>query len=383
MSVKLEERIRQRLNAARQEGLYRNPPVLDKKSGRFVFLGNQKLLNFASNDYLGLGSSEQVASIVSNAFKRFSASSSSSRLVSGNFLTTCEAEQAYADYFGYDEAVFFSSGYQANSALISTLFEKEDTIIFDKHVHASCVSGLTMSQASLKGYNHSSMDHLEKRLGKIEKQTAVVTESLFSMDGDLLDIQTFGAIKKKYSFFCIVDEAHAFGALGDGGRGIARPVADIALGTFGKAMGLFGAFVLMPKGFKEYLINFASPFIYTTALPEAHAAAALEILDIISFSHDKRAHLNQISSFMKDELIKQGFIVNGQAHILSVTIGDEQLATDLSKALLKQGILSFPARYPTVQKGKAILRISLSALHQQEDVRFFVEKLKKVKQDAC
>ncbi|MFH2091943.1 MAG: aminotransferase class I/II-fold pyridoxal phosphate-dependent enzyme [Pseudomonadota bacterium] len=382
MSVTLEQRIRHQLQAARQEGLYRDPPVLDKKLGQFAFLGNQKVLNFASNDYLGLGSSDQAASMVSDAFKRFGSSSSSSRLVTGSFLTTCEAEQAYADYFGYDEALFFPSGYQANLAVISTLFEPEDTLVFDKHVHASCVAGLTMSQAALKGYNHSSMDHLEKRLEKLEDKTAVVTESLFSMDGDLLDVEKLAAIKKEHSFFCIVDEAHAFGVLGDKGRGIARPVADIALGTFGKAFGLFGAFVLMPKGFKAYLTNFASPFIYTTALPEAHGAAALKILEIVSKSDHQRAHLGQISSFMKDQLIKQGFLADGDAHILSIAIGNEDVATKLSKALLKEDILAFPARYPTVQKGKAILRVSMSALHQQEDVQYFVKTLKKVSQNV-
>ena len=166
MPVPFHERIKQRLSAARQEGLFRNPPVFEKKEGRYLYLDTKKMLNFASNDYLGLGSSDPVAHAVSKAFKQFGSSASSSRLVSGNSAITGEAEQACAEYFGYDEAVFFPSGYQANLALISTLFEKRDTLIFDKHVHASCVAGLTMSQASLKGYNHSSMAHLEKRLEK-------------------------------------------------------------------------------------------------------------------------------------------------------------------------------------------------------------------------
>ncbi len=378
MSDSFKDRIRLELAAARLEGLYRNPPVPDKRQGRYVLMGNKKVLNFASNDYLGFGSSEQFAAIVGKNFKKYGSSASSSRLVSGNLSLICEAEKVYADYFGYDEAVFFPSGFQANLAVLSTIFKRGDTAFFDKHVHASCVSGLTMSKAALKGYNHNSMPHLEKRLLKSADQpfSGVVTESLFSMDGDLLDTAAFKRLKTEYSFLSIIDEAHAFGALGKDGKGIARPAADIALGTFGKALGLFGAFVLMPKGFREYLINFASPLIYTTALPQAHAASAMEILDVIFQSQDKREYLKQISLFMKDELTKQGFEVKGQAHILAVGIGEESLATHLSKTLLDQGILCFPARYPTVQKGKAILRVSMSALHKNHDVRLFVDKLK-------
>lgn len=383
MSVSFKKRIKQKLKAAKLDGLYRNPRVLDGRQGRFVVSGDKKLLNFASNDYLGLGASDMLCKIVADNFKKYGSSASSSRLVSGNFSLTCEAEQAYADYFGYGEALFFPSGYQANLAVLSTFLSKGDTAVFDKHVHASCIAGLKQSNASIKGYNHSSMSHLEKRLEKADTgSTAVITESLFSMDGDLLEPDEYNRLKDKYGFLSIVDEAHAFGALGKGGRGVAGKAADIALGTFGKALGLFGAFVLMPKGFREYLINFASPLIYTTALPQAHAASAMSILEFISAAGETRKRLEQISAFMKETLAQAGFNVQGEAHILSVLIGDEQRASQMSAGLSDRGILAFSARYPTVQKGKAILRLSMSALHEQEDVIYFADKLKQVDK-AC
>lgn len=380
MSCRFKKRIKQNISAARLEGLYRRPHTLDERQGRYAVIGNCRLLNFASNDYLGLGSNEVLGTMVSENFRKYGPSASSSRLVSGNYSLICEAEQAYADYFGYDEAVFFPSGYQANLAIMSTFLTKEDIAVFDKHVHASCITGLTQSGAVLKGYKHSSMGHLEKRLKKaVGNNVALITESLFSMDGDLLDTKAIKTLKTRYDFFSIIDEAHSFGVLGNKGKGIARNVSDITVGTFGKALGLFGAFVLMPEGFREYLFNFASPLIYTTALPQAHAASAIDILDIVSDHDDKREHLKQISAFMKDQLTDNGFNVQGQAHILSVAVGDEQRALDFAKELLKEGILVFSARYPTVQKGKAILRLSLTASHRQEDISCFIKKINKVR----
>ncbi|PIP07658.1 MAG: 8-amino-7-oxononanoate synthase, partial [Syntrophobacteraceae bacterium CG23_combo_of_CG06-09_8_20_14_all_50_8] len=213
----------------------------------------------------GLGVSGELRQKAAHNFQRYGTSASSSRLVSGHYALISRAEEEYARYFGYDAALFFPSGYQANVGILSALFEKGDTLIFDKHIHASSVKGMALSGASFRGYNHNSMQHLWRRLeGNSKERAAVLTESLFSMDGDFLDIQGFGRLKEEYGFFSIVDEAHAFGAVGEGGRGLARPVADVAMGTFGKALGLFGAFVLTPATIREFLFNFSSPLIYST-----------------------------------------------------------------------------------------------------------------------
>ncbi len=373
------ERFKSRLDAQKRAFLYRDTPEIKERDGKYLIIGDRKVLNFSSNDYLGLGVSEELKNKVARNFQKYNASASSSRLVSGNYSVISQAEREYADHFGYEDALFFPSGYQANIGILSTFFEKGDVIVFDKHIHASSVKGMTLSGADFKGYNHNSMSHLKKRLdADTQAQVAVLTESLFSMDGDFLDIDAFEKIKRKYGFLTIVDEAHAFGALGEKGRGMARGVADIAVGTFGKALGLFGAFVLLPKGFKEYLFNFCSPLIYTTTLPEAHAASAIDLLQIISQCDDLRDHLGEVSRLMKHGLRQEGFQVTGDAHILAIEIGEEDRAVAVARGLLKKDIFALPARFPTVPLHRAILRISMTALHTEADVAYFISKIREV-----
>jgi 8-amino-7-oxononanoate synthase len=370
------ERYRRKLELQQNSGLLRNPPPIDRREGKYIFSGGMRLLNLASNDYLGLGSCPSLRCKVADNFARYGSTSSSSRLVSGNFQRLNEAEKAYAQYFGYEEALFFPSGYQANVGVLATLFEPGDTIVFDKHIHASSVKGLALSGAHTRGYNHSALAHLEKRLQKNAGQAGVVTESLFSMDGDCLDVAWLKALKDRYDFFCVVDEAHAFGVLGGKGRGLAAEVADVAVGTFGKALGLFGAFAMMPRQIKSYLLNFSSPQIYTTTLPEAHAASAMDVLEAVSKSEAQRQRLMELSRWLKSALTSAGFAVSGDANILAVEIGDEQKAVKLGRRLFSKGIFVLPARYPTVPLKKAILRISLTALHTRADGTLLVQALK-------
>jgi 8-amino-7-oxononanoate synthase len=377
------ERYGRKLELQRESGLYRNPPVIHRREGKYIISGGHRLLNLASNDYLGLGASPPLRDKVARNFFRYGTSASSSRLVSGNFKLLNEAEDAYADYFGYDAALFFPSGYQANLGVLATLFEPGDTVLFDKHVHASSVKGLALCGARTHGYNHGSMSHLEKRLTKAVGQVGVVTESLFSMDGDCLDVNGYGGLKEKYGFFSVVDEAHAFGVLGPQGRGVAADVADVAVGTFGKALGLFGAFAMMPDTIKAYLLNFSSPQIYTTTLPEAHAASALDVLEAIAQRETQRASLTGLSRWMKAELTAAGFRVGGDAHILGVEIGDAPSAVETARRLAAKGFWVLPARYPTVPLGKAMLRISLTSHHTPEDGNRFVAALKESYEAHC
>ena len=296
--------------------------------------------------------------------------------MSANFEQLTAVEKAYADYFGYEAALFFPSGYQANLGVLATLFESGDNVFFDKHIHASSVKGLILSGVAGSGFNHSDFAHLQKRLHRCDNQSAVVTESLFSMDGDCLDTAGLLDLKEKYGFFCVVDEAHAFGVLGPGGRGLAGPVADVAVGTFGKALGLFGAFALMTGEVKDFLLNFSSPQIYTTTLPEAHAASARDALEMIKGCDRERKQLVDVGRQLRQELVDLGFSVDGDAHILAVGMGDEASAVNSANHLFDRGIFVLPARYPTVPMNKAILRISLTADHTEEDAAFLVKELR-------
>jgi 8-amino-7-oxononanoate synthase len=373
------DRYRHKLDLQRKSGLFRDPPVIDRREGKYVFSNGARLINFASNDYLGLGASDRLRRKVARNFERYGPSSSSSRLVSGNYALIKQAEAAYAQHFGYEDALFFPSGYQANLGILSTLFQPGDTVVFDKHIHASSVKGLMLSGAKTRGYNHSSFAHLERRLRYSIGPVGVVTESLFSMDGDCLDCDALQAISKHYECLCIVDEAHAFGALGPGGRGLASQVADVAVGTFGKALGLFGAFALLSSELKSFLLNFSSPQIYTTTLPEAHAASALDVLDLISGAEAKRRDLQDLSRYFAQAVKSRGFSISGDAHIKAVEIGDEQLAVAMARKLYQNGLFVLPARYPTVPLHKAILRVSLTALHQHKDVDLLADKLEEVR----
>lgn len=366
------EKFLKRLANQKKTGLYRIPPEVGRREGRFLIIENKRMLNFASNDYLGFGASEKTADIVAGCFKKYGSSASSSRLVTGNFASIRNAEKAYAAYFGYEDAIFFPSGFQANLALLSTLFDKGDSIVFDKHVHASSIKGISLSGAKFTGYRHNNISHLKKKLSAVNaKSSAVVTEALFSMDGDSPDFETLKTLKAEQGFMLIVDEAHSFGILGDKGKGLSESIADIGVGTFGKAFGLFGAFILLPATIRDYLVNFAAPYIYTTSLPEAQGVAAEKILSLIEKADDEREKLAEISLYMKETLQRVGFSVAGEAHILAVEIGEESKTTALAQALYKKGIFAFPARFPTVPLGKAIIRISLTSMHTKEDADFF------------
>jgi 8-amino-7-oxononanoate synthase len=373
------QRIGDRLTLQKQTGLYRLPPVIEKREGKTVYLDGKPYLNFASNDYLGLADTPALKDILIQNIERYGTSSSSSRLVTGNYQVIVETEKVYAEHFGYEEALFFPSGFQANLGLLSTLFEPGDRVLVDQHIHASSVKGMALSGAEVIGYRHGNLDHLEKKLKKnTTPKGAVVTETLFSMDGDLLDIEKLARLKARYGFLSIVDEAHSFGAIGSGGKGIARSVADIAVGTLGKAFGLFGAFLLIPSKIKEYLLNFSAPLMFTTSLPPSHAGAARDILEIVGRADREREKLAAISQIMKDSLLREGFRAFGDAHIMGVELGNEDLAVRVSLGLKERGILVFPARYPTVALDHAILRIGMTALHKEEDVALFVRSLHEI-----
>jgi len=376
------QKIVSKLAVQKQLNLFRDPPLFSSKMGKYLFLGKKKILNFASNDYLGLADDERLRSKIGKCFAEYPVSASSSRLVSGNLKVIREAELKFAEHFGFEDALFFPSGFQANIALGSTLFDREDQIFYDKHVHASLVNGFKLNPGSPIGFNHNSMSHLQKRLSASKSAVkGVFTESLFSMDGDLLPKAKFNELKKKFGFTATIDEAHSLGAMGKEGKGYAADIADIALGTFGKAFGLFGAIALVPKVVREFLLNFASAQIYTTSLPPAHAAAASVILDEIIMSEERRNQLAANSSFLKNGLSSAGFKVSGDAHILSINIGKEELAANLAKELLKAGYFVLAARFPTIPKNKAILRLGMSSLHTKNEIEAFVEKLKKLVTD--
>jgi 8-amino-7-oxononanoate synthase len=361
------QRLSAEIQARRQAGLGRELLPVTDRHGAKVVLDGRELLNFSSNDFLGLAQDRQMAETLASLSRRFGCGAGASRLVTGTTRSTLEAEQALADHFGYESSLILGSGFLANLTLIATLFSEKDTLLLDKRAHTSTVAGVRHSRAGFHTFRHNRASHLRKLLESHPAQ-AVLTESLFSMDGDSPDFQSLKNLKQEFKFLCIVDEAHAFGVLGDAGKGLGREAADVAVGTLGKAFGMFGAFILCPSIVREHLIHFGQGFIYTTSLPPWHGDLVLAMLDRVKRSEEKREHLRGLGEMARHGLTRSGFRIGGEAHILAVEVGDEERCRRLATRLRDAGILVFAARYPTVPLGRAMLRVCLTSEHTRTDI---------------
>ncbi|MBN2650910.1 MAG: 8-amino-7-oxononanoate synthase [Spirochaetales bacterium] len=366
---KILRRLTNELEALAQQGLYRRPVLRDNS--------NRDFINLSSNDYLGLASSKFAKKALIASIKKNQVGAGASRLVTGNFKSITDAEREFAQFFRYEDCLFFSSGFQANTGLISSLFSSDDCVFFDKHVHSSMVFGLEGSPATIKSFKHNDLEHLDKRLEacNVAGQKVVLTESCFSMDGDCPDFEALARLKKKHNLFVIVDEAHSFGLLGEKGCGLAGDVADIAVGTFGKSYGHYGAFLLLPTHIKEYLINTSRPLIYTTALPPYFGDFALRLLRKSATMEKERATTLELAAYLKKRLQSEGFSVAGDAHILAIEIGNEARAAEISKQLLDAGFMAGAIRFPTVPLNKAIIRVSLNCGLKRTQIEKFCDYL--------
>jgi len=364
----LYQRLGAEIQARRQAGLGRELLPVTGRHGAKVVLDGHELLNFSSNDFLGLAQDREMAETLAGFCRRWGCGAGASRLVTGTTSSTLEAEQALADHFGYESGLILGSGFLANLTLIATLFSEKDTLLLDKRAHTSTVAGVRHSRARFHTFRHNRLSHLRKLLESHPAQ-AVLTESLFSMDGDSPDFQTLKNLKEEFKFFSVVDEAHAFGVLGDRGKGLGREAADVAVGTLGKAFGMFGAFILCPAIVREHLIHFGQGFIYSTSLPPWHGDLVLAMLDRVGRSEPKRAHLRELGALARRELAASGLRIGGDAHILAIEVGDEELCRRLAARLREAGILVFAARYPTVPLGRAMLRVCLTSEHTGADLR--------------
>ena len=360
----LAARLRAELAAWQRAGLSREETPLHG-AGRLINYSDRQLVNFASNDYLGLGSDPQVAAILAEEIARHGSSGRAARLCGASSAIVRQAEEAYAAYFGYEDCLFCSSGYQAGLGLLAGLLRPGDRILIDKGAHASLFDGLKLAGADFATYRSAAQ--LERRLNA-GTALAVVTETVFSMDGRRAKLALLEGLRRRAGFTLIADEAHSFGALGPGGRGLAAGCADVALGTFGKALGLFGAFILLPRLHRDYLLNHARPLTHTTALPAALAAAALRLLPLIEQADERRARLKHSADLFRAALKAQGLAHVGQDHIVAVPVGAAGRAAAIKARLVEGGYLVMAARYPTVAFNHALIRISLSALHSDQDV---------------
>lgn len=335
------------------------------------------VLNFLSNDSLGLADDPAWREELARCAARWAPSGQASWVAGGRHALTEEAARACAAYFGAAECLFFASGYQAHLAAISGLLLPGQPLLVDRRMHASATRFLADCRARIMPFAHADMAHLARRLCRWQaegatEQAIVMTESLFSMDGTLTDLTALQALKQEYDIFCWIDEAHSLGACGPEGRGCCAAhagLADLVLGSFGKALGYWGAFLLLPAGFSRILEQRASPLMHSTALPPSHAAGVLALLERLPRLDSLRQELARKADLFRRCLQEQDLPAHGQAHIIAIPVGDARRCALWAEDLARNNMLVLPARWPTVPHGQALLRCNVRANHCDDDLR--------------
>jgi glycine C-acetyltransferase/8-amino-7-oxononanoate synthase len=376
------------LEAILERNLYRKVRTVERTSAVKALINGQAVCLFCGNDYLGLSFHPRVIQALKEAAGRYGTGAGAARLTSGNSTIHEKLEQKLAALKNKEKALVFSAGYMANLGILTALAQTEDLIVMDKLCHASMVDAARLSGASVRIYPHKNYHRCEEILKKnaTYRRRILVTESVFSMDGDTADIPELIRLKGKYGCLLVVDDAHGTGVLGLHGGGAAEDPEqsghiDIVMGTLSKALGCLGGFAAGSAKMIDYLINFSRPFIFTTALPPALCSAALEALDVLKTESGIFEALWQNVRQMRTGLSEAKFSYGeSESPIFPVILGDEKASVELSETLLIKGFLVPAIRYPTVPKGKARLRLTVSAAHKPDDIDRFLAVLKTLPQ---
>lgn len=367
--------ISSRLDRLENDGLMRRLRPADHTSARTVRRDGPEMVNFSSNDYLGLSQHPAVMAGAERDLRK-GTGATASRLMAGTDYDYVALENAVAFFKGTEAALVFGSGYLANIGTIPALVRHGDAVFSDRLNHASIVDGILLSGAAVRRYPHNDMEYLE-RLLKEHRGTGrklIVTETLFGMDGDLAPLEQIVELKNRYGAALMIDEAHAVGVYGPQGRGLAHQLGlqdevDVHMGTFSKAFGLYGGYVATRRSWADYLVNSARSFIYTTALPPALIGGAGAAIEMVMASDHLRERIFELSALFRQGLSGMGLDCgNSTSQIQPVIVGEADRAVELSARMEELGVLAVPVRPPTVPQGGARLRFSISATHTENDV---------------
>lgn len=373
------EQYKELLARLKEEGNLRSLPEI-KHCGRWVEHDGKRMLNLSSNDYLGLASRAdwQEAFLEEWKSQRYPFSSSSSRLLTGNFEVCGELERLLAGRYGREAALLFNSGYHANTGILPALVDRSyDLILMDKLVHASIVDGIHLSRAMYRRYRHNDMQHLERLLWEYaghRRQVFVVTESIFSMDGDVADLRRLVELKRQFpNVVLYVDEAHAVGVRGATGLGVSEEMGctgdiDLLVGTFGKALASMGAYVVCSSVVREYLVNRMRPLIFSTMLPPVQVAWTRFVFERLPELSDARERLQRTSRLLASALQGRGGEVSA-SHIIPFIVGGNDACIRTAEQLQRKGFYCLPVRPPTVPQGTARIRFSLTADVTEEEIQ--------------
>jgi len=373
----------QDLHAREEQHLLRKRSVVRPLADAMCEVDGQPLQCFCSNDYLGLANHPKVIEAFVDAAKKYGVGSGASHLVSGHSVEHHRLEETFAELTGRESALLFSTGYMANIGVITALLDKQDGIFQDKLNHASLIDGGLQSGARFQRYLHNDMQNLETRLKKSEaRRKLLCVDGVFSMDGDMANLPELARLAKQYDALLMVDDAHGFGVLGKNGLGsceafsLSQKDVPLLMCTLGKALGTFGALVAGPKVMMDTIVQFARPYIYTTALPPAVAAATRMSLQLLAEESWRREHVQDLLQHFKRGAVSLGLpLMPSVSPIQPVVVGDEARALQWQESLRQQGFWISAIRTPTVAKGEARLRITFSAQHKIADVDRLLDAL--------
>jgi 8-amino-7-oxononanoate synthase len=380
----MRELFQEQLQTLRARSLERKLREISSAQGPEVQIAGHRLINFSSNDYLGLANDFRLREAAIRAIKEFGVGAGASRLVSGTQSPHLRLENALAKWKGTEAALCFSSGYAAALGTVPALVSKDDVILLDKLCHASLIDGAKLSGAILRVFPHNHLGKLESHLQWAQrehrgKRVLILTESVFSMDGDRALLRELVELKRRFGALLLLDEAHAVGVIGSNGRGLAAEEnlsedVDVQMGTLSKALGASGGYICGSRSIIEWLINRARSFIYSTAPPPGIVSAALAAVNFLTSAEgeERRRFLWKRIGLMHESLPSGGLnkkATNAASAIFPWIVGAEQAAIDLAAALQREGFLVPAIRYPTVAKGSARLRITVTATHEEQQIR--------------
>jgi 8-amino-7-oxononanoate synthase len=382
----------EQLQALRTRSLHRKLREIGSAQGSIVDLVGKRLINFSSNDYLGLANDQRLRDAATSAIAEFGIGAGSSRLISGTLSPHLKLESALAKWKGTQAALCFSSGYAAAVGTLPALAGKSDVLLLDKLCHASLIDGAKLSGAILRVFPHNHLGKLESHLEWTKREhpnsrIVIVTESVFSMDGDRVPLRELIDLKKRFGALLLLDEAHAIGLIGPNGRGLAaeeglHEEVDVQMGTLSKALGVSGGYICGSRSLIEWLINRARSFIYSTASPPPIAAAARAAVEFLGSSEGEERRLllwkriEQMREWLPEDLSKSAN--PACSAIFPWIVGEERAAIDLSRELQTEGFFVPAIRYPTVAKGSARLRITVTASHDEAQIEALGNALRRL-----
>ena len=392
MNAELQGWLGGQLETLRDQNLYKKPRILESPAGGRVMMDGKEVVNLSSNNYLGLANHPKVRQTALEAIEKWGVGAGAVRWIGGTMSVHDELEERLAKFKKVESVLAFTSGFTANSGCIPAVLTDKDVVISDELNHASMIDGVRLSPARYKKsegfvFGHKDMGQLEEILTKTQnfEKRMIITDGVFSMDGDIAPLPAIVELAEKYNAFVMVDDAHASGVLGKNGAGTASHFdlygrVDIQLGTLSKALGAVGGYIAGSKNLKEWLINRGRPYLFSTALPPMVAAALIAALNVMENDPEPMKRLWDNTRWWKNALNEAGFDTMGsETPITPVYVGDEGEAQAMERMLWDEGVYALSIVFPTVGRGKARIRTMPSAAHTQEDLEFALDAFKRVR----